>query len=283
MKTLIIDDSSKILLTTHLDSTLSKKVYDFLSSCNASDGCTYDLFIENDWNDPKELICFYIYVINDHIASFLSLFCPDHTNITLYPLTAPNHRNQGCFHALYTLALEEIHSKLLPQVQLEVHLNQTTNHSDPHTATINILHHYNFEETSTEYVLKYVLSSTHPSTQYPVKQSSLEVEFEENEYGNEFSLWSEDLYIGGCLCSFDNTSHHATIYQYGIVDEFQGKGYGKNGLILILSALYDLGYNTVLLQVSGQNKKALNLYIGLGFSIVEETLILTQSNKEIFG
>lgn len=132
--------------------------------------------------------------------------------------------------------------------------------------------------------------------------SNFDCEFDEEN--SEYTFWLGDTYIGGCLIytpepyaapdcepayvttpehepAYATTPEHepayvtapehepvyATIYDYEILEEYRGNGYGKNGLLAILKDLQEQKIQKVLLHVSGLNKKAHSLYISCGFQV----------------
>jgi ribosomal protein S18 acetylase RimI-like enzyme len=59
----------------------------------------------------------------------------------------------------------------------------------------------------------------------------------------------------------------ASIYGLGIMPEFQGKGFGKELLMLIIKDLTARGFSTIEIEVESKNENALTLYKKSGFEI----------------
>lgn len=278
MRTIKINKTDKIIITNHLSKISKKNISDFIVVCNYSDHSNYDMFLENNWNDPALLNCFYIYLRQESIVSLLTLFCPDQKVVCFYALTKPECRQQKLFSILYQQANLEL-GKYPSIKKYEFHLSLNPSFSNQNHINLKILHHYNYRKSNHEFTLNYGLKNATSNGGKNINYDDLQLEFEENEYGNEFSLWKNETYIGGCLCDLDDETLSVTIFQFGIVDEYQGLGYGKSGLYLILKELRRRGYRNSLLQVAEKNKKAFNLYKGLGFSIVQDITIYSQSKK----
>lgn len=63
---------------------------------------------------------------------------------------------------------------------------------------------------------------------------------------------------------------YVTVVNFGIINSFRRKGYGKLLLTKLLNIVKSLGYNKVSIKVASENTAALKLYKDLGFSIIGE-------------
>lgn len=72
-----------------------------------------------------------------------------------------------------------------------------------------------------------------------------------------------DTYIGYGQIILDDNS--PTIVNFGILQQFRNKGYGKLLLIYLINLLYRNGYGEVKLKVNPKNYRAYGLYLKLGF------------------
>lgn len=76
------------------------------------------------------------------------------------------------------------------------------------------------------------------------------------------------LKVIGYLWHSINASDFSTfIYDFYIIEEFRGDGYGKQAIIKLESLLISDGINQIKLRVAYQNKRALALYQEVGFVI----------------
>ena len=88
--------------------------------------------------------------------------------------------------------------------------------------------------------------------------------------GPQFAIEADGKYIGHCLLyGFDHTAHTCEL-GIGIGDtQYQGRGYGREALRLLLDYAFRLrNVSKVALTVSGDNERAIRAYRACGF--VEE-------------
>ena len=64
------------------------------------------------------------------------------------------------------------------------------------------------------------------------------------------------------------------IVNFGILDEYKGKGFGRIFLHHLLNLIIDEGFQSSLIKVDKENIKAVNLYKSTGFKEIEENYIL---------
>lgn len=272
----------QIIKLNRLNAGLAFNISNMVQQCEQEDHASYDIFLDNGEN-CNDMNCFYICMEDRQIIGFLSFFMPSLDDINIYACTLPSHRRKGIFTALFSVMQEEFHIQNLStgHFMFPVHTD-----SPAYAEAIRYLTHRQYHICNTEYLMKYTISPHVCPADGALLQASLsettdslELEYEETELENEYSLWLGDTYIGGCLICYsaetktdsaDTTT--ATIYEYGIIEPYQGLGYGKSGLKQILSSLTASDYNisSVILHVNGNNKKACNLYLSCGFHIIEK-------------
>ena len=71
--------------------------------------------------------------------------------------------------------------------------------------------------------------------------------------------------LGGLVVTTEISPGHAHVAQVAVGPAFEGQGLGK---LLITAAVHSLareGYRSVSLMVSGANRRAVSLYLSLGF------------------
>lgn len=264
-----------------LDNQKQEDIHNLLEYSAAFDNCLYDCFTEDEFICVDNFPCFYLLYSSNHILiSFLSFYIDNTTNfpdISVYGITHPEYRNQSYFSKLLHTAFNELKQHCFDAKNFYFPLNYKINH--------DVINHYiNSNYISyeySEYLMKKDLTTLKFNPQNLNQSPVPELEYEENEYGNEFSLWLDDKYIGGSLIEYLNKTE-AMIYQFGIIDEEQGKGYGKMGLLLICQNLIEQDFSLISLQVTGKNKKAHRLYIDCGFEISEEIQYFKINNFDNF-
>jgi ribosomal protein S18 acetylase RimI-like enzyme len=66
----------------------------------------------------------------------------------------------------------------------------------------------------------------------------------------------------------DYEQHDPLIFGLGLLPEFQGEGFGKQFLSLLIDHLFSRGARKVKLEVDSNNKRAIHLYQQLGFAVL---------------
>ncbi len=72
-----------------------------------------------------------------------------------------------------------------------------------------------------------------------------------------------DVYIGKIDVSLGE--HEALIYNFGIVPQYRGRGFGRQMLARTIQELLAIGQQRITLEVEAANKNALGLYQSCGF------------------
>lgn len=285
-----MSNSFYIISTAVLDTKEELDIHSLLEYSAVFDGCRYDCFTENEFNCFDNFPCFYLLYSSEHILiSFLSVYIENteikqqnnesiSSNIFVYGITHPKYRNQSYFSKLFHTAFKHLGQSCFHLENIYFPLNRQMNQ--------DVINHYISSDyisyEYSEFLMKKDLTTLGVISQNSAESFIPELEYEENEYGNEFSLWISDKYIGGCLIEYLSETE-AMIYQFGIIDEEQGKGYGKTGLLLICKSLKEQDFSLVSLQVTGKNKKAHRLYIDCGFEISEEIQYFIKNNFDKFS
>jgi ribosomal protein S18 acetylase RimI-like enzyme len=81
----------------------------------------------------------------------------------------------------------------------------------------------------------------------------------------QYLLFYQDQAIGLCSASFEETG--VSIHGLGVLPDFQGKGFGRELLQLMVKDLLDTGHHCLNIDVDSNNSRALALYQAVGFSI----------------
>lgn len=263
-----------INFTNTLNENQLKQINLAIEACAKNDNYIYECPTDSSLNN-EDLPCFFIAYHGDIIISFICVYSPDNEFSSLYGFTIPQYRNQGIFSYLlgtllthYTSINNPIHK--LEQFNIPIYADNFTDKIK------NILNHLGFNHFTNELLMcKNICKVSNNDSNKNINKDfsvisnkHLSLEFEHNQYGNEYSLWKDDIYLGGCLIDYSGKT--VTLYEFGIIDEYQGKGYGKILLNLIINDLILKSYKKIILQVSGDNKKAISLYLGCGFKITSE-------------
>ena len=240
-----------------LDNDLSQ-INNFIEYCATIDNYVYDFQYETETLIiPSIYFCYG----NNKILGVLSICEYSIDTLCIYSLIAPEFRNNHIFSTLFDMLQKNLKTPDSPYKHLEFHLPCTNN--EFFNPAVFLLNTYNFNFSHEEYLLSYSLEENSS-----LKTISNEIDVIYDNSIQEFTLWINDNCIGGCMIySSEDDKTFATIYDYEIVSKYQGKGYGKIWLYLILKELKYMNYKNIILHVSGLNKKAHNLYISCGFNI----------------
>jgi diamine N-acetyltransferase len=85
------------------------------------------------------------------------------------------------------------------------------------------------------------------------------------------AIYADDGLIGYALYGIDGSTGHWKIFRLMIAEEFQGKGYGRAAMQVILGELRLEGAKVVLIKFHQKNEVAQRLYESLGFNELEQT------------
>jgi|SRR5579859_2602064 len=88
-----------------------------------------------------------------------------------------------------------------------------------------------------------------------------------------FSIFDKDknIYVGNIWFAVSDRGgpRHAFIYDFRILDEFQGQGYGTQAMLAIEAEVQKRGLDTISLHVFGHNHVARHLYEKVGYQTTD--------------
>lgn len=255
---------SYILKLNKLSDTLIYEISHLQSECKRLNNEEFYIYLDEDDSFYGELKCFHLFYTEHVLAGFLSFFVQDDTSVCISGFVLPEYRRRHIFTMLYNSALNELSA--YPELLKGIEFHLPDNKLETNLPAIHFLNKNGLIMHHQEFLLCYDL--THMD-EYS-RPDNIYTEYDEKE--NEFTLWLNDTYIGGCFIyysddSCDSMHEYVTIYDYEILPEYRGKGYGTSGLLSILSALQNFNFRYVILHVSGENKIAHSMYISCGFTI----------------
>ena len=239
------------------------------------------VFLDTSSNFNQHIHSVFLLYEDRELISILSMFIPTQQEAEISAYTLPDYRRNGYFKALLAKAVEElrkfnIHDLLLvcekqsiSGQEVMVALNAEYEHTE-YSLRLN-KHRYAARDA-------YRLSLIRPRFQdldkviytsmqtfddsYEDSKSLVENCFE-SETREQYLAVLNDEIIG--LGSVNRESDEASIFGFGIVPEYRGKGYGKELLHLMIDRLYQMGKTEIMLDVSSENVRALELYKKSGF------------------
>lgn len=108
------------------------------------------------------------------------------------------------------------------------------------------------------------------TSRIPLQERDILYECEKNNYIPELAylLKKDDEYIGyGQILLIDDKYY---VVNFGVVEKYRGKGYGKKLLNTLLLKAQNYGLDEIYIKVDKSNEVALNLYTKLGFRFFKE-------------
>jgi GNAT superfamily N-acetyltransferase len=250
--------------------------------CKEQDGLRGDVFLSNKLNFNKEMKCYFLLYEGETLISFISMFIPTTEEAEVSAYTLPDERQKGYFKLLLQKAIKEISNYGVKEM-LFVH--EPTSKSAKY-----ILEKLNAKYDFSEYVLVYnstnSLKCNSKLKLVPVQREnvdkiaalhvdifkkSLEVgqtmvnrALDSEEMMPYMAKFNDEI-IGVCNINLENND--GCICGLGISPKYQGHGYGKEMLNLLIEKLLSMDINDILLEVDSENNRAYNLYIKNGFHI----------------
>lgn len=125
----------------------------------------------------------------------------------------------------------------------------------------------NIDESNREEILKLKVSKSQESFIETI-EACLD-EASEDPKWKTVGVYDKDIAVGFAMYALfldEGKNGRVWLDRFLISQEYQGKGYGENGIKLLIKQLYnEYGYKKIYLSVYDINKKAIALYKKIGF------------------
>lgn len=244
-----------IFITDTLTSNQYHDAVQLIEACNIHDMVPGISFLKSEMNYIEGFPCFYMLYDGSELVSFLSVFIPDESQCEIYAHTLPSHRQKGYFLRLFEAAVENIYASNIDAIYI---LNEPSCVSG--SCAISKL---NADFSDSEHLMyfdrKHILSPT-------LHRLSLEID---TKYSTDFFYtYLDDTLVGKCKA--DRSRTNALIYDFEVLEDYRGKGYGSETLILVLNHLLKEKCENIRLQVSGSNTAAKVMYSHHGFKTAQQ-------------
>lgn len=268
-----------------IDAAAEKEVREVYLCCREYENLKSNIFLETELNFNQEMNSLFLLYDENKLVSFISMFMPRSYEAEITAYTLPQYRRRGYFKRLLSEATGELKKYNVKDI-LFVCEDQSQSGKE---AIKRLGADYDF----TEYFMRYDTSETsfdsgceYKTHIYNPDISDLESlcqismlvydeSYEEAESMIKSSLTSSnrkayaavlgDRLIGKGFAGFENGE--VSINGLGILPEFQGKGYGKELLHMIMRDLLDNGHENITLEVDSKNNRAFELYKKSGFRV----------------
>ncbi|WP_372999966.1 GNAT family N-acetyltransferase [Lutispora sp.] len=268
-----------------LDPTLEKEMKEVYSRCKEHDKLKGNLYLDGSVNFDQEIKYLFLLYEENKLVSFLFMFIPTREEAEISAYTLPDYRRRGYFKRLLSEAVEELKKYDIKDV-LFVCENQSLSGRES-ISSLGV--DYDF----TEYYMKFDKTTNvlDKSNEFKTKfylpdRSDIKRLAYVSAQVFEESVEDEEEFITNCFNS-TNRKNYATvledqiigigsgyfgyeevaIYGLGILPKFQGKGYGRELILLIVKYLLENGHDNITIEVESKNTPAFNLYKSSGFII----------------
>lgn len=270
---------------TKLSEQVIEEIRKLESVCKKQDKLTSDVFLDGSLNFNHDIKSSFLLYEDNILISVLIMFIPTQNEAEISGFTLPKYRGKGFFRKLLDKAIVELKIYGVPDI-LFVCQEQSLQGKE---AIKKLECNYDF----TEYSLKYnrlnllipncdlsKIQLYKPSVQdsqilialsrqifndsYKDAQSMVMKEFE-SDFRQQYLAVLAGEFIGMGGISFENDG--AYIFGFGITPKYQGKGFGKAMLKLMLEDLIKQNVDIIMIDVNSTNERAFNLYKKYGFKV----------------
>lgn len=268
----------------HVNDELIREVSEVQALCNEHDNLKGNIELEPSLNFNKDMKCIFLLYKDGKLVSVLSIFAPTMNEGEISAYTSPQYRQNGYFKKLYSLAVGELKRYKVKDILFVCESDSAIGKE--------VIRKLGGSYGFTEYFMNYMGEDIEGNKNNP----SMELRAAANEnfhkiiemYGDIFNDKYEDAksMTESIFASKDRVQYIATlngepigiasvysekeqscIYGLGILPGYQGKGFGKELLSLILKDLSNKDIENINLEVNSVNERAFNLYKSMNFKV----------------
>jgi len=275
----------KIIILNKPDKDIAKQISEVENLCKAHDKTKGNISLDQSLNFYPEMKSLFLLYEHDKLISLLSIFMPKANEAEISAYTLPGYRRKGYFKILLNKSIEELKkyglidilfvcetlsndgretmqkldTKLCFTEYFLAHRGRLKDFNNKHITGIEI-QKADFKHLDTIAALYQQIFGD----DYKDAKSMIIKSLDADNRDQYIALF-DNKPIGTAAVSFDGDG--ASIFGLGISPQYQGKGYGKELLNLILKELELKGIKKIFIEVDSFNKSALNLYLKSGFEI----------------
>jgi ribosomal protein S18 acetylase RimI-like enzyme len=268
-----------------LDEEILKEIREVESICKEHDKLNGGIFLDTSLNFNSEIKSILLLYENNKLVSLISMFIPTSEEAEITAFTLPEYRQKGYFRRLLDEAEREITKYNIPDLIFVCEPQSNDG--------IGAIRKLKAEFDFTEYFLRYkgslndmeVRQRPEVKLHKPEKKDlealiSLSQEIFNDNYDDAKSIVSksfeaenrtqyvavlDEKFIGMGSVGIENDE--ASIFGLGVAPQYQGKGFGREILSLIVAAIKSRGIENITIEVDSTNKNAFNLYKKFGFEV----------------
>lgn len=285
-----------LINTNQLSSNQYHEVKRLIALCKEFDRTSGISFLDANMNALPEFPCFFLCYERNILVGVLTTFLPSSTECEVYAYTHPDYRHRGIFQKIWKLTKQRLHNygihdicfvmdpKCQSGIRILVTMGAYLHNSEymlefsgspePHPRKALIL--TSFRKGTTTYYSAFlpntsdalnVLNTTNTSNISDMDEEShkqcTQKDTQSNMQNNVYK--NEGILVG--TCCVDNSYGSSSIYNFEILENYRGKKWGTEFLLLLLKDLTESGNSKILLHVSSSNKAAYHLYLHHGFTM----------------
>lgn len=270
----------------NLDENILREMREVERICKSNDNLAGDVSLDSSLNFNQNIYNTFLYYNSNNLVSFLFIFMPTSNEAEVVGFTLPEYRQKGFFKSLLAEAISELKKYNIHKILFICETNSLSGKEVVKRMKLQ----YGFTEYKMLYKKKisplnenisyrmmlhkpgvdeiekliYVSRQTFNDT-YDDAKNLIQKSFE-SQSRIQYAALLDDYYIG--MGSVYIEEDEATIFGLGILPQFQGKGYGKELLQLIIDDISNEKSCNIAIEVDSNNKAAFELYRKSGFEVV---------------
>jgi len=224
----------------------------------------------------------FLYFEDGLLVGYLGMYSFNDLTTEVSGMVHPDYRNMGIFTKLYSTAKEKCKER---QIEKMILICEKSSNTGKHFLKSIGANYY-----STEYKMEFKKQKIKAKKEYKIKIRKAKIEdasvradiirqcFNTELKPQVFTRGLNDKDQYRYVCEIENkvignisasrTNGNINIYGIGIFEEYRGKGYGREMLMLFLEQLMKEQDDNIFLEVACDNDNALSLYKSCGFNEV---------------
>lgn len=276
---MIIKEISKV------SEELMQEIRQLEAICKKHDNLRQDIFLDSSLNFNPDIKSLFLLYEDNKLISLLFMFIPTSDEAEISGFTRPEYRKNGYFKSLLDRAVNELKKYNVPDILFTCEAQSSDGkaaikrlNADYDFAEYTLRYNKLHDEYSNKYLNKIELHKANredTKTLVNISQQIFHDSYEnaESMVMKAFECQFRQLYIvvldgeaiGKGGISFEDEG--AYIFGFGIIPKYQGKGFGKASLQLMLKELAEQKIEKIVIEVDSKNESAFNLYKKCGFEV----------------
>ncbi len=245
-----------IVRAARLSDEVRKEINSLMTKCCEEENLKGAIFLDNKLNAIAEMPCFYLAYHDNTLCGLLTIFTPDLRECEIYAYVLPELRKKHIFTNLLSVAKQTLDARNIAKIHFVV---------EPESESGNAVAKKICGEVEySEYLLSYDMSIPIERTEH----TDLDIEIDEEKDDDVFLMYKDEKLLG--MSNINYFHNYATIYEYEIVPDMRGKGYGGILLNELLQYITDNEVDGIILNVNSKNEAAFKLYTHNNFIIKEQ-------------